>query len=176
MECVLNNYRKLLIIVLAVVLVTGTLLGFKRKKVELINPDEIITLNEASEIAQGYTLKQGEVKKTGNKLSVIYNADPLGSGDNIQIELVYYSDEYPRSSVEELFKSEHQKLMVYEEVSDMGEQAFISFPSIHIYEKGFYLKITGGSGNDTTQASVLKSLGQVAMKNMNKYISSKRLK
>ena len=171
----MDNYKKLLLIVLAVVLVIGTILGFKRKKVELINPDEIITLSEASEVAEGYTLTQGEVKKTGNKLSVIYNAEPLGSGDNVQVELVYYSDEYPRSTVEELFNSEHQKLMVYEEVSDMGEQAFISFPSIHIYEKGFYLKITGGSG-DAAQASVLKTLGQTAMKNMNKYISSKRLK
>ena len=172
----MNNYKKVLIIVLAAVVVIGTVMGFRRKKVELITPDKIITLEEASTVAEGYKLKQEEVIKTGNRLSVSYNADPLGTGDNVKVELVYYSDEYPRSTVQELFNSEYQKLMIYEEVNEMGEKAFISFPSIHIYEKGFYLKITGSSGSDSEQASDLKALGQMAMKNLDKYISSKRLK
>ena len=172
----MDKYKKLLIIVLAMVVVIGTVLGFRRKKVDLIMPDKIITLKEASTVAEGYTLKQEEVIKTGNKVSVKYNAEPLGTGDNIEVELVYYSDEYPRSAVEELFKSERQRLMVYEDVADMGEGAFIAFPSLHIYDKGFYVKITAGSGSDAEQADKLRGLGETAVKNLEKYINSNRLK
>lgn len=159
-----------------IAIVIGAISGFKRQRVDLIMPDEIITLDDAKNIVDGYELKSGEVIKTGNKLKLQYSADPLGSGDNIDIELVYYSDEYPRSSVEKLFNYDKETLLVYEDVVDLGEKAFIAFPSIHIYEKGFYVKITAGSGNGTEQYDILKKLAEIAMTNLDKYIEKYDLK
>ncbi len=172
----MRKYQKIIIYLVAAVILIGTAWGFKRRRVELITPDRIISLNEAIGASGAEALTDGEVKKIGNRLEVCYNANPIGSADNVKVELVYYSDEYPRSSVEELFNSDRDRLLIYEEISNMGERAFIAFPSIYIYEKGFYVKITAGSASDDTQAEILKKLGQTAAENLEKYIKSNRLK
>jgi len=157
-------------------IIFGAVSGFKRQKVDLIMPDEIITLDDAKTAADGYEIKAGEVVKTGNKLKLQYTADPLGSGDNIDIDFVFYSDEYPRSAVEDLYNYDREHLLVYEDVADLGEKAFVAFPSIHIYEKGFYIKITAGSGSGGEQCDLLKSLGKTAMTNLDEYIKKYKLK
>lgn len=172
----MNKYTKLLIVIVLIIITLGTILGFKRKRVELIMPNELITYTDASSSVDGYSLKDGEVKKYGNKLEVEYLSDPLGSGDNIKVELVYYSDDYPKTAVENLYNSDRERLMVYEDVTEAGEKAFIAFPSIFIYESGFYIKITAGSGSDGNQSMLLKELGQTAAKNLNNYLEKHKIK
>lgn len=171
--------KKLAIFAVAVAvigIITGAISGFKRQRVDLIMPDEILTFEDAKAAVDGYEIKAGEIIKTGNKLKLQYTAEPLGSGDNIDVEVVFYSDEYPRSAVKDLFEYDRENLLVYEEVSDLGEKAFVAFPSIHIYEKGFYIKITAGSGSGAEQCDLLKSLGKTAMSNLDKYIAKYKLK
>lgn len=172
----MKKFVAFMIIVALIAITVGTVLGLQRRKIELITPDKLISYEDASAMANGYKLKNGEVKKNGNKMTIDYNADPLGSGDNIKVEMVYYSDEYPRESVEKLYNYEHEMNEIAEELNEMGEKAFIAYPCIHIFEKGFYIKITGGSGGDSGHLAYLKELGTTAVNNLEIYFDKQKLK
>ncbi len=172
----MGKYTKLLIGAILIIVVAGTISGFKRRKIDLIMPDELITYEDAQALAEGYKLNDGEVKKFGNRLETEYLSDPIGSGDNIKVELVYYSDEYPKSAVENFYDSDRDRLLVYEDLTDIGQKAFIAFPSAFIYDSGFYVKITAGSGSNDAQGEVLKSLSKTAAERLDKYLTKNKLK
>ena len=44
----------------------------------------------------------------------------------------------------------------------IGQEAYIAFPSIHVYDKGCLIDITAGSGADENQKALLMSLATVA--------------
>ena len=50
-----------------------------------------------------------------------------------------------------------------EEVTELGENAYIAFPSINIYDRGCYVKITAGSGSDDNQRNQLLTLARIAI-------------
>ncbi len=171
----MKKVSSFVLIVLVVGIVIGFISGFGRKKVDLIMPKDIVTYDDAKSVCEGYELSDAENVKTGNKLSVSYKANPVGSGDNVDVELVYYSDEYPRASVEKLYNYNKENVIVEEELSGLGQSAFISYPSVHILDRGFYIKITAGSGSDLEQKQILKALGDTASKKLNKYLEKNNL-
>lgn len=49
-----------------------------------------------------------------------------------------------------------------EYVDGIGEDCYIAFPYINIYDRGCYIRISAGSGSDEGQKNMLINLGTTA--------------
>lgn len=132
-----------------------------------INPSELITTDELAALI-GYqpTLDGGTVKQDGVFKSAMYVSDPIGQGDPVDIRIYQYNDATPIENVWYSYDTARASRESAEEVTELGESAYIAFPSINIYDRGCYIRITAGSGNDDNQKNLLLSIAKTAVANL----------
>lgn len=149
------------------------------KKVEIppMKASEIITLDQAKQAVNGeYELKaDGEDKTEGNKSSILYKSEPTGAGYPVEVTLYQPIEGKSASDVEADYEEMLSKRPKALSAEDMGsERAFIAYPSIHIYQKGYHFIITAGGGSDDRQQELLKNLARTGLENLNAYIEKKQ--
>ena len=164
--------KKLLLIFSAVLITLGICscgngMGDSAQNVAIpeINPIEIITPEDVY-AAVNYTyapvLDGDTYTRDGNKATAFYRSEPIGQGDPVIVEITQYTNTVPKEDVWYEYDNDRIKRSSAEAVPELGEDAFIAFPSIHVFDRGCHIKITAGSGNTEEQKNALISLAQTA--------------
>ena len=131
-------------------------------------PTDVISLSEAQSIVgDEYTLvmKDDAVTEIGNLLTVKYLSEPEGEGDPIFVEVRSKDG----SGLKNEFKKSYEKRTDSILVQGLADEAYITYPSLHMYINDFYVKITAGSGSSDEQAELLVELGKLAEANINAF-------
>lgn len=164
------------ILVLYLVLVCCFLGGCSEKYVPAsIAPADILTLEDV-ETAVGnceYTLEfDAVVNKDNNTYVLSYLPVNFGAGDPVFVEVTYPYSDIKGESTKKMYDDCYESRVNKQKVEGIGEEAFVAFPSITIYKNRLLLKITAGSGDTKEQLDLLLSLGKLAVKNMDTYLSA----
>lgn len=163
------------------IICTGLLSACKsEKKVKnkpLLLPTDVISLDTACQnyCGEDYTfvMKDDAVKQEGNHLYTAYITDPLGAGDNIYVDIYITDENNDSNSIKNKFEASKNKRSDFIAVDDLNAEAYITYPTIHLYTNDVYAAITAGSGSDDNQTELLINLGKTALENIEKYASSK---
>ena len=131
--------------------------------IPVVDPSVLITADDVA-AATGYfpVLEGGAVKYDGNTATALYVSDPLGQ-DPVEITVQQYNEEVPVVNVWYDYDTDRAYRSSAEEIANLGETAFIAFPSINIYDRGCYIRITAGSGADENQRNLLLNLAYIAI-------------
>ncbi len=131
--------------------------------IPVVDPSAIITAEDVA-AATGYTpvLDGGAVKYEGNTATAFYRSEPVGQ-DPVEISVQQYNEQTPVENVWFDYDTNRAYRSSAEEIADLGETAFIAFPSINIYDRGCYICITAGSGSDDNQRNLLLNLANIAV-------------
>lgn len=142
----------------------GGMFGPEPTPTPLLDPTEILSLEDVI-LAVGYqpVLDGGEIKRDGNKASALYVSNPIGEGDPVEITIVQHTQDMPPEHVWYAYDTDKSLRPSAEEVTELGENAYIAFPSINIYDRGCYVKITAGSGSDDNQRNQLLTLARMVI-------------
>ena len=141
--------------------------GGKTKKENIsLSAGELLSVEEASEIT-GYELIQSENTKTRAR----FDSDPIGK-DPVILELYSYNGSNSVAKIYEMFKDKKDKRPSAEDISGMGAEAFIAYPSVTFYRDGYMVVVTAGSGADDVQAELLKKLAQKASEHLDEYLKN----
>ncbi len=140
----------------------------------LLLPTDIITLEEAQTlIGDSYTLtmKDNAVIEDENLLSVKYVSEPLGKGDGVFINVLRPDGNHSKNEIKDEFSKSRDKRPNRILVKGLGDDAYISYPTLHLYVNDLYVTITAGSKASDEQADLLVELGKIAEKNIEDYFA-----
>ena len=130
----------------------------------------LISLEEAqSAVGDSYTLQLdgGAVVTEGNTTTASYVADPIGDGDPVIVKLVCCNASATPDDVWAGYENTRVSRSGSKFVDNIGEDAYIAYPSIHVYSRGCEIIITAGSGSDDGQDDILKKLASTAVEHLN---------
>ena len=135
--------------------------------IPVLDPTAILTAyNVYAGINYEYVpVVDGEIKTEGNTRSVVYVSNPKGIGDSVEIKITQYNETTSIDQVYQKFSAAKEKRYEITEVTDLGETAYIAYPSIHVYDRGCIIDITAGSGSNETQQQLLLNLAKLAVAN-----------
>ena len=131
--------------------------------IPVVDPSALITADDVA-AATGYmpVLDGGAVKYEGNTATAFYRSEPIGQ-DPVEIIVQQYNEQTPVENVWFDYDTDRAYRSTAEEIANLGETAFIAFPSINIYDRGCYIRITAGSGSDDNQRNLLMNLANIAV-------------
>ena len=159
---------KKLILALSCLIVTIGLCSCGGKKepepVPELDPAQLITAEDVAAVA-GYTpvvVPEGTAKN-GNRSSVLYRSEPIGKHDTVEVKLVQFNDDMPYQQIFSEYEANKAKRSDAKLVDSLGQEAYIAFPTIYVYDRGCLLSITAGSGADDEQERLLKNLAFTAV-------------
>ena len=141
----------------------------KENKDRMLLPSEVVTIEQAQEIiGDEYVLKlkDSALIQDANKVTAKYISEPLGAGDGVFIDIYEPSESFDEDAVMEKFEASRKKRTDFITLEDMGDDAYIAYPTLHLYSHGVYVAITAGSANTEEQMQLLTDLGEVAEKNL----------
>lgn len=166
--------KKLLFLTLIICMGLFSSCKEEEEKRPMLLPTDVISLSNAQEtVGHEYTLimKDDAVKQDGNHLSVTYLAEPLGSGDNVSIDLYIQDENHDENSVKNKFEASRNKRSDFIQVEGLGDDAYIAYPTLHLYSNGVYTAITAGSGSNDAQSELLINLGKIAQSNIERHFT-----
>ena len=128
-----------------------------------LSPENLISAETAG-TAAGATLVMSEdgVVSDGNMLTVTYVSEPLGANDSVSVSIEQFSDTLSTAQIWSDYESNRIYRTDMEYVDGIGEDCYIAFPYINIYDRGCYIRISAGSGSDEGQKNMLINLGTTA--------------
>lgn len=133
-----------------------------------VDPAQILSEADISEaIGNSYAvrLEGGASARSGNEATASYYADPLGNGDPVIVSVKQFTDTVSKDDIWNNYDGERIKRSSSELIEGIGEDAYIAFPSIHVYDRGCEIIVTAGSGSDEGQENLLKTLAEKATAN-----------
>lgn len=136
-----------------------------------IDPAALLTPQDIAAYT-GYTLvtEPSGTGRNGNIAEVLYRSEPVGQYDTVKVKLTQFTDTIDYQMLFEQYEAEKAKRTSAELIGGIGQEAYIAFPTIHIYDKGCLIDITAGSGADENQKALLISLGAVAANRLEQII------
>lgn len=147
--------------------------GGEQPAAAIIEPEQIVTLQEASAI-MGMDLKMGERtdnEVVGQKLCVYDAADPEDfTSFQVSVnQLAYLPPEQVEygNAPENIYKTTKDNFAdTLEPVAGIGDDAFIDTPGLHLLYRGYYVVIALGNSDDPVNIERLKDAGQKAVANL----------
>jgi hypothetical protein len=136
----------------------------EKKVYKTVDPEKVLTMENVSALVSYAPVL--EKSKSGKAATALYRSEPVGQGDVVQIDVYQPSARVSEDEVKQLFSEEKEKRPKAEDVSDLGAEAFIAIPSIHLMKNGYYVKITAGSGGGDEQKTLLRNAAQTALANL----------
>lgn len=144
-----------------------------RSSADIIEPEQIITLEEASGI-MGMGLVMGvktDNEVVGQKLCEYETADPEEyTSFQISVNQLAFM---PLEQVENGITPDDIYLFTKDDFSDtlelvsgIGDDAFIDTPGLHLLYRGYYVLIALGNSDDPVNIERLKTAGQKAVANL----------
>lgn len=130
-----------------------------------IDPTTILTADDVyAAINYEYVpVVDGGVVTDGNSSSAVYVSNPKGLGDSVTIKLTQYTESISIDQVYQEFAAAKAKRYEITEVTELGETAYIAYPTIHVYDRGCIIEVTAGSGSDEEQQQLLVNLAKTAV-------------
>ena len=135
---------------------------------QAIDPVTVLTADnvyEAINFEYVPVVDGGVIVHEDNTSTVVYVSEPKGENDSIEIKITQPTDKISAEHVKAEFDESMQKRGDTIQVSNLGEGAYIAFPSIYVYDRGYIIKITAGSGSNTEQQNLLVALATKAVAN-----------
>lgn len=130
-----------------------------------ISPEQVLPIDSAMS-AVGYDLVSDGGSETDGAKSVLYRSEPIGKHDVVRVTLYQFSDQVTKDDVSNKFYEVKDSRPSAEVIPSVGDDAFLAYPSVHVYKDGRYVQITAGSGADDSQHELLVSLAKTAAGNM----------
>lgn len=132
-------------------------------KIERIAPDQLVTVEAVSTIT-GVDMKVDDngVTTDGNATSVTYVSEEAYAGDPVTIRVEQFSQSL---SINQVW-NDYENTRIYrgdmEFIEGIGEDCYLAYPNINIYDRGCYVRISAGSGDDEAQRELLENLASIA--------------
>lgn len=136
----------------------------EKKVYKALDPEKILTVEDVAQELPYAPVTRTE--KSRKKATALYCSDPIGQGDVVQVDLYQPSNTVPEADVRSFYDEVKEKRPGAEDVADLGCEAFIAIPAIHLMKDGYHVAITAGSGGGDEQKALLKKLAQAAVGNM----------
>ena len=132
-------------------------------ELEKIAPDQLVTVEAVSAIT-GVDMKIDEngVTTDGNASSVTYVASSAYSGDPVTIRIEQFSESLTTTQVWNDYENSRIYRGDMEFIDGIGEDCYIAYPYINVYDRGCYIRISAGSGDGSEQREVLETLASIA--------------
>ena len=147
--------------------------ALKVSEVEKISPDTLLTAKTVSTLT-GVTMKVSDdgVTNDGSARSVTYVPDPIGSADTVTVRVEQFSEALTVSQVWADYENSRLRREDHEFVEGIGQDCYIAFPYINVYDRGCFIRISAGSGDDDEQKELLQNLAKTAAVGVESIISA----
>lgn len=135
----------------------------------MIDAAQAVTIdNVKTAVADNYTveLEGGAAVVEGNVSTAAYRAVPTGSGDPVIVEIIQPVDGVSEDAIWASYEEKRISRESAELIDGVGEDAYIAYPSIHVYNNGCEIVITAGSGSDEGQKEYLIDMAKTAISNI----------
>lgn len=128
-----------------------------------IDPAALITAEDVAAIA-GYTpvIEESATFREGNVATVLYRSEPIGANDTVEVKITQFTDTIGYQQIFDLYEQEKASRRSAQLIESLGQETYIAFPTIHVYDRGCLIEITAGSGSNEEQESLLRSLAITA--------------
>lgn len=128
-----------------------------------IDPAGLVTVEDVASCA-GYTpvIETSATSREGNIARVLYRSEPIGQHDTVEVKLTQFTNEIPYQILFNEYEQAKAKRSTAELVSGIGQEAYIAYPTIHVFDRGCIIEITAGSGSDDDQKTLLQNLARTA--------------
>lgn len=132
-------------------------------ELEKIAPDQLVTVEAVSTITGvDMEIDENGVTTDGNASSVTYISDPAYSGDPVTIRIEQFSESLTATQVWNDYENSRIYRGDMEFIEGIGEDCYIAYPYINVYDRGCYIRISAGSGDDENQRELLETLASIA--------------
>ena len=101
-------------------------------------------------------------KRDGNVATVLYRSEPLGEHDTVEVKLTQFTDDIGYEEIFALYEAQKAKRPSAALLEGIGQEAYLAYPTIHVYDRGCLIEITAGSGAGEVQKNILTSLAMRA--------------
>lgn len=129
-----------------------------------LSPENILTVEMAANSNGGtMELSSDGVVAEGNKLTATYVGVPIGSVDTVSVSLEQFNSSLSSSQIWLDYENERVAREDMQFIDGIGQDCYIAFPYICVYDRGCYIRISAGSGNNDAQKQVLVSLASQAV-------------
>ena len=129
----------------------------QQKEIPQMEPTELVTIDDVSAYA-GYIPVIKESTRDGNRSSVLYVSDPIGQYDPVEVKLIQFNDEMGYQQIYDYYEQQKSMRQDAELLESLGQESYIAYPTIHVYDRGCLIEITAGSGSGDEQRQLLKQL------------------
>lgn len=128
-----------------------------------IEPTELVTAEDVTTIT-GYTpiIEASETMRDGNRSQVMYRSETLGQYDPVIVKLIQFDDNMDYQQIFNYYEQQKALRQDAELIESLGQEAYIAFPTIHVYDRGCLIEITAGSGEGDDQRTLLKNFAVTA--------------
>ncbi len=172
--------KKLLLVVVSIfIMLAVSACGGKenaeqtQKTIEQIDPVNVLTANdvyEALNFEYVPVVDGGVIVHEDNTSKATYVSDPKGQNDSVEVMITQMTDKISAEVVRAQYEESKAKRSDTIEIANLGESAYIAFPSMYVYDRGCIIKITAGSGNSSEQQNLLIALATKAITNFEKLV------
>lgn len=133
------------------------------QEIPRVSPDMLISAETAS-AAAGNTLSLSDtgIVSEGNKLTAVYETDPVGAADGVTVSIEQFSDTLSTTEIWNEYENTRILRSDNEKIEGIGADCYVAYPYIHIYDRGCHITISAGSGSDEGQKALLTNLGTAA--------------
>lgn len=140
--------------------------------IPVVEPSNLLSADEVKEyVNYDVTVDEESTEKTGAK-SVVYVSNPKGKENSVTVKIIQFSDKLSKDDVWGQYDNGRIKRSSAKTVEGLGSDAYIAYPSIHVYDRGCEIIISAGSGSDQTQEDLLKRMAERAVMNFENIITS----
>lgn len=138
-----------------------------------LSPDLIMPVQTVMSMTGGTMRMSDEgLEADGNGTKVTYVTEPLGAADTVSVKLEQFSDSLPVSQVWADYEGDRVQRTDVEFIQGIGEDCYIAYPFINVYDRGCYVRISAGCNNDQYQRELLINLATNAASMIEQYISA----
>ena len=107
------------------------------------------------------------VASNASDSSVTYQCDPIGQGDVISVTVSQYNEVTTKDKVRSDYDKTKAMRPTAETLEGIGDDAYIAFPTVHVYKDGYHVSVTAGSGGDQVQHDLLQKIAGIVDNNLN---------
>ena len=141
--------------------------------VDTISPDTLITVEDASAVAGAALLMSDDgITNDGTALSVTYVARDMGAADPVTVRIEQFSETLPTSQVWADYENSRLQRGDMAFIEGIGQDCFVAYPFINVYDRGCFIKISAGSGDSDAQRDMLVNLATKAVSVLETMVSA----
>ena len=159
--------KKLFSIILCAVLALSAASCGKKKAAkmpDIISPDALITAMDATEVTgTQMTMTSEGVQNDGSARNVKYVAAQTGATEPVTVQIEQFSDALSTTQVWSDYENSRLTRSDMEFVNGVGEDCYIAYPFINVYDRGCFIKISAGAGDSDAQRDMLINLAKRAI-------------